>query len=125
MQCLFQAYVSLRFRGAAGNMVVWCGLWNSWLLSSGCPLQHYCHYWICRGGHQVTVSCVPNWLLVSWKVTSINQMRSHCRTTPLPDSGPQPANRDSRLISPKSTITARRLNVSLFFFPRSVGVITF
>ena len=79
-------------------------------LSLATPLDLH----FCSGGHQVTVSCVPNWLLVPWKVTSINQMRSHCCTTPLTDSGPQPANQDSRLISSKSTIRNRRLNMSLF-----------
>jgi hypothetical protein len=48
--------------------------------------------WLSLATRLVTVSCVPNWLLVPWKVTSINQMRSHCyqtlarnRPTKIPD----------------------------------------
>jgi hypothetical protein len=65
---------SLRQGFIRGNMVVWCGLWNSWLLS-----QH-----ILDLGRSLLVVCSKsNWLLAPRKVNiiQIDEISLHHTTT--------------------------------------------
>lgn len=93
---------------AAGDMAVWRLLWNSWHLSSGCPLQH----WNCR----VTVgSWCPGKLPVQirWDLSLLLAALHHTTTTGLCQSAgtAQPAAQDSRLTRSQLSQTGDQIRV--------------